>query len=137
MVLDEAGLESALDVYLPAFERRTGIQVRYEKAGVARELDRELSIQLYRVMQEGLNNVVRHSHSKFAAVRLNFQPEAVVLEVEDRGIGFQSGDTNGLGLISMRERAELVNGRIEFARGGDGGALVRVTVPSVCEESHA
>ena len=54
VALDEVGLESALDVYLPDFEKRTGIQVRYEKSGEGRELDKELSIQLYRVIQEGL-----------------------------------------------------------------------------------
>ncbi len=72
MVLDEAGLESAVDAYLPAFEKQTGIEVRYEKTGQGRELDRELSIHLYRVMQEALNNVARHSNSKSAAVRLRF-----------------------------------------------------------------
>jgi signal transduction histidine kinase len=72
VVLDEVGLESALDVYLPEFEKQTGIEVRYEKTGEGRELDRELSIHLYRVTQEALNNVARHSNSKSAAVRLRF-----------------------------------------------------------------
>jgi two-component system sensor histidine kinase DegS len=137
VALDEVGLESALDVYLPDFEKRTGIQVRYEKSGEGRELDKELSIQLYRVIQEGLTNVARHSHSKCAAVRLRFLPETVVLEVEDAGIGFQEKDASGLGLVSMRERAELMDGKIEFSKGTDGGALVRVTVPLAEVERHA
>jgi signal transduction histidine kinase len=137
VALDEVGLESALDVYLPDFEKRTGIQVRYEKSGEGRELDKELSIQLYRVIQEGLTNVARHSHSKCAAVRLRFLPETVVLEVEDAGIGFQEKDASGLGLVSMRERAELVDGKIEFSKGTDGGALVRVTVPLAEVGRHA
>ena len=139
VVLDEVGLEGALDVYLPEFEKQTGIEVRYEKTGEGRELDRELSIHLYRVTQEALNNVARHSNSKSAAVRLRFLREAVVLEVQDEGIGFQGQHngvgfpgrrTHGLGLVSMRERAGLVNGAIEFAGGETGGALVRVTVPT-------
>jgi signal transduction histidine kinase len=129
VVLDEAGLESAVDAYLPAFERQTGIEVRYEKMGERRELNRELAIHLYRVMQEALNNVARHSNSKQVAVRLRFFPAAVVLEVQDEGVGFQERVTQGLGLISMRERAELVNGAIEFAKGEKGGVLVRITVP--------
>ncbi len=137
MVLDEAGLESALDVYLPTFEKQTGIEVGYEKTGECKELDRELSIHLYRVMQEALNNVARHSNSKSAAVRLRFSPAAVVLEVQDAGIGFQERVTQGLGLISMRERAELVNGTIEFANGEKGGVLVRITVPLASQVSHA
>jgi signal transduction histidine kinase len=137
VVLDEAGLESALDVYLPTFEKQTGIAVGYEKTGQGQELDRELSIHLYRVVQEALNNVARHSNSKSAAVRLRFFPAAVVLEVQDEGIGFQERVTQGLGLISMRERAELVNGAIEFAKGEKGGVLVRITVPLVSQVSHA
>jgi signal transduction histidine kinase len=129
VVLDEAGLESALEAWLPSFEKQTGIEVRYDKSGEGRELDKEISIHLYRVLQEALNNVARHSNSKCADVRLRFLPEAVVLEVEDEGIGFQKNDTHGLGLVSMRERAGLVNGAIEFAAGERGGALVRVTIP--------
>jgi signal transduction histidine kinase len=137
VVLDEAGLESALDVYLPTFEKQTGIEVGYEKTGQGKELDRELSIHLYRVVQEALNNVARHSNSKSAAVRLRFFPAAVVLEVQDEGVGFQERVTQGLGLISMRERAELVNGAIEFANGEKGGVLVRITVPLVSQAAHA
>jgi signal transduction histidine kinase len=137
VVLDEAGLESALDVYLPTFEKQTGIEVGYEKTGQGKELDRELSIHLYRVVQEALNNVARHSNSKSAAVRLRFLPAAVVLEVQDEGVGFQERVTQGLGLISMRERAELVNGAIEFAKGEQGGVLVRITVPLASQAAHA
>ncbi len=136
VVLDEAGLESAVDVYLSAFEKQTGIEVKYEKTGESRELDRALSIHLYRVMQEALNNVARHSNSKSVVVRLRFLPEAVVLEVQDQGIGFQATQSHGLGLVSMRERAELVNGTIEFGGGDSVGVLVRVTVPLPEEAAH-
>jgi signal transduction histidine kinase len=137
VVLDEAGLESALDVYLPTFERQTGIEVGYEKTGEGKELDRALSIHLYRVIQEALNNVARHSHSKRATVRLRFLAKALVIEVQDEGIGFQEQFTQGLGLISMRERAGLVNGSIEFAKGDKGGVLVRVTAPLASQVAHA
>ncbi len=129
VVLDETGLENALAAYLPVFEKQTGIEVGYEKIGTGRELDREVSIHLYRVLQEALNNVARHSNSKSAAVRLRFLPASLVLEVQDQGVGFQKQMTQGLGLVSMRERAGLMNGAIEFSGGEHGGALVRVTVP--------
>jgi signal transduction histidine kinase len=129
VVLDEVGFESALDVYLPGFKKQTGIDIRYEKDGASRELDREVTIHLYRVMQEALNNVARHSKSQTAAVRLRYLPEAVVLEVEDAGVGFAEDGKQGLGLVSMRERAELVNGRVEFLPREGGGTLVRMTVP--------
>src|SRR5438876_4010250 len=66
VILDEIGFESALDQYLSAFQKQTGITVRYEKSGAGRELDRGVSIHLYRVMQEALNNVAKHSQSKQA-----------------------------------------------------------------------
>ena len=61
VVLDDAGFEGAVDGYLPAFEKQTGIAVQYEKDGISRELDRGVAIHLYRVLQEALNNVARHS----------------------------------------------------------------------------
>jgi len=137
VVLDEAGLESALDVYLPAFERQNGIAIRYEKTGASRELDRDVSIHLYRVTQEALTNVARHSGAKSVAVRLAFEPDRVTLEVEDHGVGFGPQHGRGMGLISMRERAEMLSGKIEFLPGREGGALVRITAPVVREEAHA
>ena len=61
---------------------------------------------------------------------MKYLPGTVVLEVEDRGIGFGKGEGKGMGLISMRERAELVNGRVEFLDAEGGGTLIRMTVPS-------
>ena len=130
VVLDDAGFEGAVDAYLPRYEKQTGIAIDYRKTGTARELDRGIAIHLYRVLQEALNNVARHSKSKTAAVRLSFLPDSVVLEVEDEGVGFGAGDGKGMGLVSMRERAELVNGQVEFLAREGGGALVRLTVPT-------
>jgi signal transduction histidine kinase len=137
VILDEIGFEGALDQYLPGFQRQTGIAVRYEKTGAARELDRAVAIHLYRVMQEALNNIAKHSQSKQAAVRLQYLPDAVVLEVEDHGIGFGNSHAFGMGLVSMRERADLVNGRLDLENCSSGGALVRLTVPATREEAHA
>jgi signal transduction histidine kinase len=130
VVLDDAGFEGAVEAYLPAFQKQTGISVQYQKSGTARELDRGVVIHFYRVLQEALNNVARHSQSTSASVRLNYLPQAVVLEVEDRGIGFGKREGKGMGLISMRERAELVAGQVEFLQAEGGGALIRLTVPA-------
>jgi|SRR5579872_104140 len=138
VVLDEVGFESALDNYVPAFEKRTGITVELEKTGESRPVDQSVAIHLYRVLQEALNNVARHSKSTRAKVRLNYTPAAVVLEIEDGGVGFKGNPKGqGMGLVSMRERAELVNGRIEFLDVPQGGALIRITVPLAAEEMHA
>ncbi len=137
VMLDEVGLESAMDHYLPGFEKRTGIAIQYEKSGESVPVDRALAIHLYRVMQEALNNVARHSKSRRADVRLSFEPRSLTLEVEDEGIGFKEGSGKGMGLISMRERAEMMKGKVEFLRGRSGGTLVRLTVPLRMEEAHA
>jgi signal transduction histidine kinase len=133
VVLDEAGLESALDVYLPGFGRQTGMAIDFEKNGEGRELDHETSVHLYRVMQEALNNAAKHSGSKRATVRLSFLPDAVILEIQDDGIGIRKNHAPGLGLVSMRERTEMMKGRIEITSGEAGGTLVRVSVPAVPE----
>jgi len=130
VILEDAGFEGAIDVYLPTFEKQTGISVQYEKSGASRELDRAVATHLYRVLQEALNNVVRHSKSPSAQVRLNYTQDEVVLEVEDRGVGLGKGGGRGMGLVSMRERAELVNGRVEFLPAEGGGTLIRMTVPA-------
>jgi signal transduction histidine kinase len=130
VVLDDAGFEGAVEAYLPTFEKQTGIFVEYEKNGTSRGLDHDVAIHLYRVLQEALNNVARHSRSTSARVRLNYLPGTVVLEVEDRGVGFGKREGKGMGLISMRERAGLVNGRVDLLDAEGGGALMRMTVPS-------
>ena len=136
VVLDEAGLESALDSYLPGFERQTGVAVTYRKEGEERELPHETTIHLYRVMQEALNNVAKHSGSKSARVGLRFAPDAVVLEIEDDGKGIRVDQKQGLGMVSMRERAEMMRGRIDITSGESGGTLVRVTVPTAAVAAH-
>jgi signal transduction histidine kinase len=138
VILEEAGLEAALNAHLPLFEKQMGIEIRYQAEGEGTALDRNVAIHLYRVLQEALNNVARHSRSKHAAVRLRYAPDSVVLEIEDDGVGFgKLQPAHGMGLVSMRERAELVNGRLELLEGNGGGALVRLTVPIVAEEAHA
>jgi len=88
-------------------------------------------------VQEALSNVVRHSGSTRAAVRLRFDAAALVIEVEDEGVGYTGIASKGLGLVSMRERTDLVHGTIEFVTGKAGGALVRVAVPYAQKEAHA
>jgi signal transduction histidine kinase len=130
VILDENGLESALEWYLPTFERQTGIAIRYEKTGAAGPMDPRVATHVYRVLQEALNNVARHSKSPQAVVRMNLSPDDLVLEVEDSGVGLSNtGAGRGIGMTGMRERAELVNGSIDITNRNGGGCLVRLRVP--------
>ena len=100
-------------------------------SGPAVRLDRAVSIHVYRILQESLNNVARHSGTHAASVRLRGSDRALELEVEDHGPGFDGApDHAGLGIVTMRERAELVGGTIEFSRPPSGGMLVRLHVPA-------
>lgn len=130
VMLDEAGFESTADWYLAMMEKQTGIDISYEKSGEAFAVEGSAGIHVYRVLQEALNNLVRHSDSRKAWVRLRYLENALELEVEDRGKGFaaQNGGS-GIGLVAMRERAELLGGSIEFQRPALGGTLVRLRVP--------
>ena len=137
VMLDEAGLESTLDWYIPTVERQTGIALSYEKQGVAFPVDGAAGVHIYRVLQEALNNVARHSGATQAWVRLRFLERALELEVEDHGVGFTERPTRqGIGLVAMRERSELMGGQIVFSRPAEGGTLLHLTVPREKAESH-
>jgi len=114
-ILDDGGLEKAIDWYLPTFERQTGIAVKYEKSGVAPAIPDRIAINVYRVLQEALNNAARHSQSQTVWVRVRFGPDRFQLEVEDRGAGLPAEGSpsmrHGTGLVAMRERASLLGGQ--------------------------
>jgi signal transduction histidine kinase len=129
VILDEAGLESAVEWYIPTLERQTGVAISYEKSGTPFPVDGTASIHIYRVLQEALNNVVRHSGAQRAWVRMRFLPQALELEIEDHGAGIQpQSSRQGIGLVAMRERAELLGGSIEFLEAREGGTVVRLKV---------
>lgn len=138
VLLDEAGLVDTLDWYIPTVERQTGLQLNYEKSGSPYALESGASVHVYRVLQEALNNVSRHSGAKEAWVRLKFSGEAVDLEVEDHGRGISPGrNGRGIGLVAMRERAELVGGTLEVRPGATGGTTVHLRIPRERAEAHA
>ena len=131
-VIDDYGLEKAVEWYVPTFERQTGIPVEYSKEGTGPAIKNEMAIHVYRILQEALNNVARHSGSKSATVRVRYEPRSLWLEVEDRGVGLKSEDAKrgrGLGLVAMRERAELVHGRLKLENAPEGGTRVSLEVP--------
>jgi signal transduction histidine kinase len=138
VMLDESGLESTLDWYLPTVERQTGIPISYEKSGERFPVSGTAAIHIYRIVQEALNNVARHASAKQARVCLRFSPDALALEIGDNGVGFSPRNPGqGIGLVAMRERAELLNAGIEFLQPAGGGTLVRLRVPREAIESNA
>ncbi|HJS99084.1 MAG TPA: histidine kinase [Terriglobales bacterium] len=138
VMLDEAGLESTVEWYLRTVEKQTGIDISYQKSGMPFAVDGSAGVHVYRVLQEALNNVARHSGARQAWVHLLFEPEALQLEVEDHGKGLSNnGGRQGIGLVGMRERAVLLGASLEFSQPLEGGTLVRLRVPRAKCENHA
>lgn len=128
-ILEELGLESTIDWYLSTVEKQLGIDVEYQRTGAAL-VDDTTAIHVYRVLQEAITNVARHSGATSARVRLQCADGTLQLEVEDDGRGIEAGPSRrGLGLVTMRERAELLGGTLELGRPPGGGTCVRLSVP--------
>jgi signal transduction histidine kinase len=137
-ILDEADLEHTLDWFLPTIQRHSGVTISYEKSGAPFPLPGRSRIHVYRIVQEALNNVTRHSGTDRAWVRLRFLDDALELDVEDHGKGFSPRTAKrGIGWIAIRERAEILGGTVESLRPREGGTLVRLRIPKEQVELHA
>ncbi|HXW07745.1 MAG TPA: ATP-binding protein [Vicinamibacterales bacterium] len=135
-ILEELGLESTIDWYLSTVGKQLGIEVSYERTGDPGGVGDTTAIHVYRVLQEALSNVARHSGVKRARVRLRSEDGRLTLEVEDRGKGLDPDTARrGLGLVAMRERAELLGGVLEILQPREGGTLVRLSVPQASGET--
>lgn len=129
-ILEELGLESTIDWYLSTVQKQFGIEVSYQRLGERAVVDEQTAIHVYRVLQEALANVARHSGARHAFVRLRATASDLELEVEDHGRGIVADvSRRGLGLVAMRERAALLGGTLEFLQPPEGGTLVRLKVP--------
>ncbi len=130
VLLEEAGLESTLDWYIPTVGRQTGLALHYEKTGQSFPVETSAGVHIYRVLQEALNNVSRHSGARDAWISLRFSPDSLELEVEDHGSGFVAEKMpRGIGLVAMRERAELIGGTLAVSPRPQGGTKIRLQIP--------
>jgi PAS domain S-box-containing protein len=138
-MLEEMGLKSAIPWYLDGFSARSGIKTTFEVQADFGRLPRDSELALFRVLQESLTNVHRHSGSPTAHVRLMMNEGMGVLEIEDRGKGIspevleQSAQdwmgAPGVGVRGMNERMRQLGGRLELVS-KDSGTIVRVIVPA-------
>ena len=110
------------------FALRSGIQVDLNVAPDLGRLPQDVETAVFRIVQEALSNVYRHSASPTARVRLVHGPSGVTLEVADRGRGMPGGITPGVGIGSMRERAQQLGGWLEILS-PNGGTIVSALIP--------
>jgi two-component system, NarL family, sensor kinase len=134
-LLDEMGLASALKEYVNGFAERSCVSVTLDLPEKLERLPQACELSLFRIVQECLTNVHRHSGSKTALVRLSRTEEQIELEVADQGRGmdpetqqnFIAGKSTGVGLRGMRERVRQLGGFLEIE--SDAGTTVRAVLP--------
>ncbi len=129
--LDDFGLAAALERLASTFEEQTGTAVEFESRLAEERLPSDVETVLYRIVQEALTNIVKHAHADHVSIVLQRRDSAVAAVIEDDGRGFAAGEQGegGLGLIGMRERIELVNGRFEIESSEGAGTSLIVEVP--------
>jgi PAS domain S-box-containing protein len=126
-VLDDLGLEAAIEWLATDFSRRTGICCQTEFGGEELAVDPERATAVFRIVQEALTNVTRHADAQCVTVRLSQQPDQLGLEVSDDGVGISEEQLVGprsLGLIGMRERAAALGGSLAIHARPEGGTTV-------------
>ena len=135
-VLDDLGLIPALHSHLDEFAKRVGIRIRFSAIAEAERLDSEKRTVVYRVVQEALTNVAKHSQATLARVRITRQLDGVIcLEIHDNGKSFRvqrakfGKGKKRLGLLGMRERVEMVGGRFTVESAPGRGTTIQAQIP--------
>jgi len=145
-LLDDLGLLPALKALAADFTARTPLIARFSATGDLPDLSGEAELALFRAMQEGLVNVVRHAGGSEVAVELSVEAGDVVLRIRDDGRGADGpagadhphrGDGTGIGLIGMRERIVSLGGEVSLRPGVGGGTELKVAVPHTAETEPA
>lgn len=138
-LLDSVGLSAAIEAHVSEVAKRAGVEVELDVVEQLPELTTDCPIALFRILQEALTNVLRHSKAKRVKVTLRQQGKDVILEVIDDGIGMADdilANPMSHGLLGMRERAAQIGGKLSIARGAERtGTVVRVTLPCVAEQT--
>jgi len=129
--LDDFGLVPAIERLAGAFSEQTGIRVDFETALPDERLPSEVETALYRIVQEALTNVAKHAQARHVSVTLSRKDTSVTAVIEDDGRGFEAAGTDGagLGLVGMRERLGLLDGRLAIESTVGSGTTIVAEVP--------
>jgi len=131
-VLDDLGLEAAIEWQAAQFEEQNGITCLFKTTNVSDNYDKTVNTSVYRIFQEALTNVTRHANASKVMIKLYEKDSILVLEVADNGKGFwetEKNKTQSLGIIGMKERAFMINGSFSIKKRKEGGTMVKLTVP--------
>ncbi|SDF56790.1 HAMP domain-containing sensor histidine kinase [Sporolituus thermophilus] len=135
-VLDDLGVTAAMQKYIQTFSRQQGLKVHFSAPEEQLELDPEISLALYRILQESLTNIAKHARASNVYVCLSAADQTVRLIVRDDGLGINgslesAGPKNRLGIYGMKERAELLGGSLDIHSENGCGTVVIVVLPKI------
>jgi two-component system sensor histidine kinase DegS len=140
MALDDLGLVPTLRKFVQDFEEKTRIRAVFETMGKDKRLPGAMEAALFRLVQEGYNNALKHAQPTFVSLEMTFQDETVQLVIADNGVGFQlnvvesrSKTHTHFGLIGMRERVELLQGKMDIESVVGQGTKIKIDVPIKAE----
>jgi PAS domain S-box-containing protein len=131
-ILDDLGLIKAVESECAGFSKREGIEVVFNHDNIPRVIPKDVSLSLYRIIQEGLRNIAKYACAEHASVSLQGIDHDVLLSVQDDGIGFDWAEVKqnpGLGFLSMRERARLIYGELSIKSEPEKGTVITVRAP--------
>ena len=130
--LDDLGLKPVLESYVREWSHHSGVTARFHAQGIGDEgVAPEIETTLYRIAQEALNNVTKHAQARSVAVLLEKREHTIALVVEDDGVGFEPSASSStmIGVLGMRERAEIVGGSVDIEPTATGGTTVLARLP--------
>lgn len=137
MSLDDLGLIPTVERYAQKFKEDTGIDVEVMTYGYQRSIQSVIQIAMFRIIQEALNNIRKHSKAKNVKIKIEFSMTNLNVVIEDDGIGFNVGNNlkednktnSGFGIIGMKERAELLEGKLGIKSEMGQGTKIIVSIP--------
>jgi PAS domain S-box-containing protein len=131
-ILDDLGLARAIESECIAFMKREGVNIIFNHDNIPNIVEKDVSLTLYRIIQEGLRNISKHACANHVSVSLNGFDQDILLSIRDDGIGFDLAEarlTSGLGLSSLRERVRLVHGELSVKSQPGEGTAITVKAP--------
>ena len=131
-ILFDLGPAAAFDSFLKKFEKQSGIKCHFYHESEVSEIENEISIMLYRILQESMTNIARHSGATTAEVTLRTVKNRIELVIKDNGVGIdiaKTGSTESMGIAGIKERVKMLNGKVLIKGEKNHGTTIRVTVP--------
>jgi len=142
MSLDDLGLIPTLQRYVLTFQEESGVSISFSAMGRQSELESVVSLTVFRIIQEALSNIAKHAKADNAVIKIEFTPKDLKIYIYDDGIGFDTAKlkeknddiSGGFGLVSMRERIELLGGDLRISAEPGKGTRLNITIPITQEE---